>query len=76
MTQIIYPKAGSQASFLGRNGYYQSKGIEITHLSCGLIALQPTTTKGHTGRCTIELPADAETLRQVAKALLELAETI
>jgi len=76
MIEIIFPKRDPQTSFLGRNGYFQSKGIEVSRMSCGLVAVQPITTKGKTGRCTIELPGDAETLREVAKALLFIAETI
>jgi hypothetical protein len=68
-----YPQNDPQPSFLGRNGYFHSQGLEITRMGCGLIALQPITTKGKTARCTIELPGDAKTLREIAQHLLDLA---
>jgi len=63
-------------SFMGRNGYYHATGIDVSQMSCGLVTLQPITQKGKIGRCAVELPADKETLRQVAAELLKIAETL
>ena len=79
MIEIIFPKFTGdtpQASFLGRNGYYHAKGVQVERMSCGLIAVQPITMKGKTARCTIEIPGDAETLRELASALLFMADKI
>ncbi len=41
--------------FIGRNGYFQCIGIEM-HGGSKIVTLQPTTSKGDTGRCSIEIP--------------------
>lgn len=74
MRQILFPKwepETSQPSFMGRNGYYHEKGVQVRAMACGLIAIQPITMKGKTGRCTIEIPPDAEVIADLIVALQE-----
>jgi len=69
---IPYP---TTTHFIGRNGYFKSSGLEIYHTGTShIVILQPTTTRDTTGRCSIEIPSDPVTLRQVAAALLDIAD--
>lgn len=74
--RITYPtvQPGEQyPSFMGRNGYFHSTAVEVTAMSCGLIALQPITSRNRVARCVIELPDDPATLRALAQVLIDLA---
>lgn len=42
--------------FLGRNGYYQSRGIEMFGES--ILYISPITSRGHRGRCEIQIPRE------------------
>jgi hypothetical protein len=71
MTSIPYAKG---AQFLGRNGTFRSTGLEI--YSAASVVLRPITSKGKTGRCGIEIPANPETLRQIAAELTQIADNL
>jgi hypothetical protein len=68
MTSIPYAK---DTQFLGRNGTFRATGLEI--YSSASVVLRPITSKGKTGRCGIEIPANPETLRQIAAELTRIA---
>jgi hypothetical protein len=55
--------------FIGRNGYFKQSGIEVT-ANDNLVILQPTTSRGETGRCSIEIPI--ENVGAVMNALSQL----
>lgn len=55
MLKIITFKRNT--AFLGRNGYFKCSGLEISR-DGDLVQLQPVTSKGLTGRCLIEIPAE------------------
>ncbi len=55
--------------FIGRNGYFKQSGIEIA-ANKNIVILQPTTSKGETGRCSIEIPI--ENVAAVMNALSQL----
>jgi len=71
---MLYIPYSKEVKFIGRNGYFKAIGIEI--YQGGVIVLQPTTTKGLTGRCSIEIPNNPETLRQIAEELNRIANDI
>lgn len=45
-------------NFLGRNGYFKCNGIEVFKDTKSIL-IQPITSKGNTGRCFIEIPANS-----------------
>lgn len=55
--------------FMGRNGYFKASGVEI-YAYDEVVILQPTTSRGETGRCSIEIPI--ENVAAVMNALSEL----
>lgn len=55
--------------FLGRNGRWNARGIDICCPSRDIVLLRPITTKGDVGRCEIEIPV--EHLMQVVDALTD-----
>lgn len=55
---IKYDRA---VNFIGRNGYFKQSGIEVYftgNTNTGKIILQPTTSRGETGRCSVEIPIE------------------
>lgn len=63
VTKII--KYSITRNFLGRNGVYSCKGIEITDMNrpkdnskYPYIMLEPITSKNKIGRCFIEIPRE------------------
>lgn len=45
-------------SFLGRNGTFQAKGINIGTLKPQIVYFEPITSKGKVARCCIEIPVE------------------
>jgi len=44
-------------NFIGRNGYFKASGLDI-YANESIIILQPITSKGAVGRCSIEIPIE------------------
>lgn len=63
-------------SFLGRNGYSNMAGIEISGLTCDdkAVWLEPITSKDKTGRCRLEIPL--EEVARVIAAMRKEAELL
>ena len=57
--------------FMGRNGYFKQGGVEV-YANDHLVILQPLTSRGETGRCSIEIPI--ENVAAVMNALSQLTE--
>jgi len=68
-------KTGSLPISLGRNGEMQTSGVIIQQVGSE-VWVQPMTSKGDAGRCTVSLPADANTLREMAAVMLMTAEEL
>jgi len=52
-------KFNETTSFLGRNGCFKQKGIEVTDMGYNdIILFEPTTSKGITGRSYLTVPKD------------------
>jgi len=51
-------KYDRNVNFIGRNGYFKASGLDI-YANESIVILQPITSKGVTGRCSIEIPIEA-----------------
>lgn len=60
----------------GRNGYFSSPAISVHRLFQNEVWLQNFTTRDTYGRGHATLPADPETLRQVAQHLNAIADQV
>ncbi|MGE3738205.1 MAG: hypothetical protein AB7I59_01705 [Geminicoccaceae bacterium] len=70
------PQAGDDLSAFGRNGMFRCAGIHAYDLG-GRIILRPLTGKGFPARgASIDLPADAAKLREIAAGLSAIAEQL
>ena len=70
------PQDGDDLNAFGRNGMSRCAGIHAYDLG-GRIILRPLSSKGFPARDTsIDLPADAAKLREIAAGLAAIAETI
>lgn len=48
---------GKPVRFIGRNGYLKQSGIYV-YANESLVILQPITSKGEVGRCSMEIPIE------------------
>lgn len=60
---------------LGRNGEIQTSGVLTKEAICD-VRLQPLTKCGSIGRCHVSLPKDSKALRELAAALMLIAEDL
>ena len=51
-------KYDRNVNFIGRNGYFKASGLDI-YANESIVILQPITSKGEIGRCSIEIPIEA-----------------
>jgi hypothetical protein len=52
--KIIYPRL---VSFLGRNGHFKAKGLNVEQITEEVIELTPITSRDQYGRCEIQVPS-------------------
>ena len=80
MTTIKYPDEGRydegglgyRCEAMGRNGSMYVAALEVRELN-KVVSLTPITSRGLAGRCCIEIPKDAATLRSIARELRTIA---
>lgn len=72
-TQIItYPET-YELNFLGRNGTFKAKGLSVfDYETADTIVFEPITSKGVIGRCSIEVPKYAPSLRELIATLQKI----
>ena len=67
-TQIIW-KNKKLTKFTGRNGYFNCSGIQL-YSDNTAVMINPTTSKGEVGNCSIEIPI--ESIDEVINILKQL----
>lgn len=77
MVEQVKIEFSLQRNFLGRNGEFIAKGIEISAIPAAgypFIRIYPITSKGNVGRCFIEIPK--ESIPDLIKFLQDKALTL
>ncbi len=71
MSQVVEWK--QDAKFLGRNGYFKCRGVDVwVDAEDGIVTLTPITSRGERGRCFLEIPVAK--LGELAGALAALSK--
>ena len=50
-------KYDRNVNFIGRNGYFKASGLDV-YANESIVIVQPITSKGEIGRCSIEIPIE------------------